>query len=172
MIRFGSVCSGIEAASVAWHPRTRDLSGLRLGRLMVSAPSRRDRDGHVMWRCFCDCGSIKDIASNSLTRKSPVQSCGCMNATAAQAKRKIDGPWNEGKSYAINSGEHCYKTRHAWAKAVIRKCGNKCQICGWSEARCDVHHKTAKSEGGAHTINNAIVLCPNCHRVHHERGAL
>ncbi len=175
-ITFGSVCSGIEAASAAWRPlglgpRTRDLSGLRTGRLMVGAPSKRDTDGHVLWRCYCDCGKTKDIASNSLTRKVQVKSCGCMNATTAQRKRSASGPWNEGKSYAIKDGGHCYRTRHAWAKAAIRLLGNKCQRCGWSEARCDVHHKTPKSKGGLHTISNAIVLCPNCHRVHHEGGA-
>jgi hypothetical protein len=123
-----------------------------------------------MWHCVCDCGKTKDIASNSLTRKKPVQSCGCMNATTAQAKKRVDGPWNEAKSYAIKDGVHCYRTRHAWAKAVVRRYGNACQICGWNKARCDAHHRIPKSRGGAHTIENGIVLCPNCHRVEHEQG--
>lgn len=47
--------------------------------------------------------------------------------------------------------------------------GNKCEVCGWAEARCDVHHRKLKSRGGLHTIENAIVLCPNHHRVEHDR---
>jgi len=79
---------------------------------------------------------------------------------------------NEGKSYAINLGVHCYKTRHGWAKAAIRHFGNTCQKCGWNKARCDVHHLIPKSLGGLHTIENAIILCPNCHRIHHEESKL
>jgi len=137
---------------------------------MVLAPTRYSADGHVMWACLCDCGKVKEIASNSLKRKSPVQSCGCMNKTVAQDRKVESGPWNEGKSYAILDGQHCYKTRHAWAKAAIRAFGNACQICGWDKARCDVHHREPKANGGLHTLANAIVLCPNCHRIEHEQG--
>ncbi|MFM0044100.1 hypothetical protein [Paraburkholderia sediminicola] len=94
----------MSALMATLHTNARDLSGLRTGRLLVSHPSKRDADGHVMWHCICDCGKTKDIASNSLTRKKPVQSCGCMNATTAQVKRLIDGPWNEAKSYVIRDG--------------------------------------------------------------------
>lgn len=166
-MRVLSLFSGIEAASVAWHPNMKNLTGLVSGRLTVLRPTKRNIDGHVMWLCKCECGIQKEIASNSLTRKSPVKSCGCMNKTVAQLKVRKDGAWNEGKSYSINSGEHCYKTRHAWAKAAIKKFGNKCQKCGWDKARCDVHHKFEKAKGGLNTLDNAEILCPNCHREHH-----
>lgn len=160
----------MSAVMARLHKNARDLTGMRTGRLSVVRISRRDSDGHLMWHCVCDCGKTKDIASNSLTRRKPVQSCGCMNATTAQAKKLVNGPWNDGKSYAIKDGEHCYKTRHAWAKAVVRHYGNACQLCGWDRARCDAHHRIAKAKGGAHTIENGIVLCPNCHRIEHDQG--
>lgn len=150
----------------------KDLRGKIFGRLTVIGEDGRTSDGHVAWLCQCACGSQKRISSNSLTRAKPSQSCGCMNATTAQTKRRPDGPWNEGKSYIIRDGEHCYKTRHGWAKAAIKHYGNKCEKCGWAEARCDVHHRHLKSQGGAHTIKNAIVLCPNCHRVAHEQRVI
>lgn len=169
-MRYGSVCSGIEAASVAQlHPNAKDLTGVKSGRLTVLHPSPDRADGHLKWTCQCACGNKKDIASNSLTRTKPVRSCGCMNKVLAQSKLKPLGPWNEGKSYSINGGEHCYKTRHAWAKAVIRERGNQCELCGWDKSRCDVHHKMPKAEGGLNTLGNAVVLCPNCHRIAHER---
>lgn len=105
-----------------------------------------------------------------ITRLNSVKSCGCINKTTAQRKLREGGAWNEGKSYSINAGAHCYKTRQAWAKALIRLHGNKCQKCGWDKAKCDAHHKIKKSEGGLHTLENGIVLCPNCHRVEHEQG--
>jgi hypothetical protein len=171
-MRFLSVCSGIEAASVAeqLHPNARNLEGMKFGRLTVIRCEGRRKDNHLAWLCACDCGKQKVIASNSLTRMFPVQSCGCMNHTRAQVKRKPDGPWNEGKSYIINGGSHCYKTRHGWAKAAVKHYGNRCEKCGWDKAPCDVHHRHEKAKGGAHTIENAIVLCPNCHRLEHHNG--
>lgn len=74
------------------------------------------------------------------------------------------------RSNSINGGEHCYKTRHSWAKAVLRAMGNQCEQCGWNEARCDVHHRQPKAKGGKHTIANGMVVCPNCHRIAHEAG--
>jgi len=150
------------------HPNTVDLTGRQIGRLSVIQIAGRTADGHIAWTCLCACGKTKVVSSNSLTRAAPVQSCGCLNADRAQRRRNPDGVWNEGKSYVIKDGQHCYRTRHGWAKAAIRHYGNRCERCGWAQARCDVHHRVLKSAGGAHTLSNAIVLCPNCHRVAHE----
>ncbi|WP_408509611.1 HNH endonuclease signature motif containing protein [Paraburkholderia sediminicola] len=43
-------------------------------------------------------------------------------------------------------------------------------MCGWDKAGCDSHHRIPKAQGGAHTIENGMVLCPNCHRIEHEQG--
>lgn len=146
----------------------RDLAGHRNGRLVVVGLAHR-RGGRAHWLCRCDCGGERIVQSNNLTRDAGTKSCGCLRREAQERRRQRDGVWNEGKSYAIGGGEHCYKTRAAWSKAAIRHYGNRCERCGWSEARCDVHHRKPKSEGGLHTIANAVVLCPNCHRIEHER---
>ena len=146
----------------------RDLTGLRTERLTVVRADGRIADGHVAWLCQCDCGATKRIASNSLTRPDPVQSCGCLNRNSAI--RPVNGGWNDGMSYLIEGGDRCYRTRHGWAKAAIKHYGNRCEVCGWAEARCDVHHRHLKSKGGPHTIANAVVLCPNHHRLRHELG--
>ena len=97
-------------------------------------------------------------------------SCGCLRSEAQKRRIKKLGAWNEGKSYSVEGGDRCYKTKHGWAKAARRLYGDKCQKCGWDKGHCDVHHRNQKSKGGLHTLENAIVLCPNCHRVLHERG--
>lgn len=148
--------------------RVRDLARLKIGNLTVRSFVGISTDGHAIWLCDCVCGCTREITSNSLTRRNSVKSCGCAKAIAAKQRRKPGGSWNEGRSYAIGNGKHCYRNRAAWSKAVIRHYGNKCQRCGWAEARCDAHHKTPKSLGGLHTIKNGIVLCPNCHRIAHE----
>ncbi len=71
MLRFSSVCSGIEAASVALEPHgfkavgfaeidpaasrsihqnARDLSGMVSGRLTVICQDGKSDDGHVAWK--------------------------------------------------------------------------------------------------------------------------
>jgi len=152
----------------ALSPFQKDITGLRNGRLVAVAPAGKAVDGHMLWSCRCDCGKDKVVSVGSL-RLAGTRSCGCLRLDAAARRIRTDGAWNDGKSYAINNGLRCYKTRHAWAKAAIRFYGNKCEMCGWADARCDVHHRVLKSHGGLHTIANAIVLCPNHHRLEHDR---
>ena len=167
MLTFGSVCSGIGART----KHMRNLAGHRNGRLVARECVGRTSEGRAIWRCDCDCGGSASVQANNLTRPAGTKSCGCLRREAAAARVLRDGAWNDGKSYAIGGGARCYKTRHSWAKAAIRHYGNRCERCGWSEARCDVHHRAAKATGGLHTIENAVVLCPNCHRVEHEGRA-
>lgn len=149
----------------------RDMTGYRHGRLTVIAfAGRRAEDNRALWRCACDCGGERVVAQNNLTRPAGTRSCGCLTREAAARRRAAEGVWNDGKSYAIGDGEHCYRNTRAWSKAVLRHYGNGCMACGWDKARCDAHHRVPKSRGGLHTISNGIVLCPNCHRVEHEKG--
>jgi hypothetical protein len=145
------------------------IKGHKFGRLTAIQVVGRADDGHLLWLCSCDCGNSATVQSSSLKRENGTKSCGCLRKEAALNRVKKEGIWNDGKSYSINCGERCYKTRHAWAKAAIRKYGNKCQLCGWNKGRCDVHHRILKSQGGLHLLENAIVVCPNCHRVEHEK---
>jgi 5-methylcytosine-specific restriction endonuclease McrA len=78
-------------------------------------------------------------------------------------------PWNKGTTYATKAANDEYKNKKSWGEAVIRVRGNSCEVCGWNAARCDVHHRIPKAEGGRNTIENGRVLCPNCHRVEHAR---
>ena len=77
------------------------------------------------------------------------------------------GPaWNKGISYVI-AKRAVYANKGSWMKAVKRLYPDACMRCGWDEGPCDVHHISPKSLGGAHTLDNGIILCPNCHRLTH-----
>jgi 5-methylcytosine-specific restriction endonuclease McrA len=56
-----------------------------------------------------------------------------------------------------------------WRKEA-RKLSEACMRCGWDKAPCDTHHIVHKKDGGEYTQDNAIVLCPNCHREAHYGG--
>lgn len=53
----------------------------------------------------------------------------------------------------------------AISRRLINKRGNKCELCGWNKARCDIHHRIARKDRGSDDESNLIILCPNCHRV-------
>lgn len=147
---------------------TTELAGKTFHLLTVKKRCGKTSDGHARWRCLCKCGAVTFGSSTSIL-KGRKRSCGCLRILAAKKRVKQYGVWNDGKSYPIQSGGRCYKTRHAWSRAVIRHNGNKCQTCGWSAGRCDTHHITPRSQGGLHTISNGMVLCPNHHRLLVER---
>lgn len=48
--------------------------------------------------------------------------------------------------------------------------GDFCHECGWNKGPCEVHHIIPASVGGKSSINNAIVLCPNCHSLKHRKS--
>lgn len=186
-MRFGSVCSGIEAASVVGKPYqhsaaalpegmrvkapTRDIAGHRFGRLVALRVVGKSKANSLVWLCLCDCGASVERSSASLNKSKGVSSCGCYLKEASKERLSSATPWNKGKTYSTKDISHEYANKKAWAAAVLRAKGNSCESCGWSEARCDVHHIAPKSIGGKNVIANGIVLCPNCHRVTHEKLA-
>lgn len=54
-----------------------DLTGQRFGRWIVLSEAER-RNGHVAWRCRCDCGRTGIVLALSL-RRGASRSCGCLN---------------------------------------------------------------------------------------------
>jgi 5-methylcytosine-specific restriction endonuclease McrA len=53
---------------------------------------------------------------------------------------------------------------------ILRRMKLACFRCGWSEAICDIHHIIPRSKGGTDDHDNLTILCPNCHRVAHEKN--
>lgn len=73
-------------------------------------------------------------------------------------------PWNKGKTY-IHESKGTYANKGAWNQAMRRVYPDVCMRCGWAEGVCDTHHIIPKSKGGKFTIENGVILCPNCHRL-------
>lgn len=146
-----------------------NLTGRTFGMLTVIRVVGKAKTNSLLWKCSCSCGVQIDVKSSCLVRGSK-RSCGCDQARSrAQIARFAREPsWNKGTNYQIKTDNEEYANKSAWTRAAIKKFGNRCQRCGWSEARCDVHHKTPRHQGGLNTLTNAEVLCPNCHRVHHD----
>ena|ERR1700676_3275526 len=92
--------------------KPKDITGKKSGLLTAVSLSGQTKRGDALWFCKCDCGNTKTVMAANL-KPGGVQSCGCLRSIAADARIKKGGVWNEGKSYAINDGVRCYRTRHA-----------------------------------------------------------
>lgn len=56
----------------------KDLTRNKFGRLTAIKPNGKNKYGHVLWLCRCECGNEKTINANSLT-SGKTKSCGCLN---------------------------------------------------------------------------------------------
>lgn len=108
-----------EVNSTILRSRTKDLTGIKFGRLLVVSFSGYLPDGgtstkkHAEWQCNCDCGNTKRISAASL-KKSHTQSCGCYQKdttslatiTHNKSKTKIYHVWQGIK-------ERCYNQKNS-----------------------------------------------------------
>lgn len=67
----------------------KNLLGQKFGRLLVLEENGRDSHQNVVWKCQCDCGTIKDIRGTHLTQ-GKVLSCGCLQKEQTSVARKKD----------------------------------------------------------------------------------
>lgn len=97
------------------HPRFRDLSGQKFGRLIVTAYAGRPKVEHA-WSCTCSCGKSLVVAAGSLTGGN-TQSCGCLRRDRQRAKVAIHGHcrnYQLSTEYRIyhRMRDRCEKKRH------------------------------------------------------------
>lgn len=56
-----------------------DLTGQKFGRLTALYKNGKDKAGHIVWRCACDCGNEVDVLATNLIQQF-TQSCGCFHS--------------------------------------------------------------------------------------------
>lgn len=56
--------------------KVKDITGKRFGSLVALERVGSDNQRHSTWRCKCECGIIKTVASHNL-RIGLVSTCGC-----------------------------------------------------------------------------------------------
>lgn len=55
------------------------------------------------------------------------------------------------------------KKHKAWIRRqALREYGKRCELCGY-HLFVETHHITPKHQGGAHEVDNLMVVCSNCH---------
>lgn len=111
--------------------KTLCLVGQRFGRLTVleEVPERR-KNGTVMWKCLCDCGTIKNVSSGNLT-SGHTTSCGCY-ASEKKKETRVD---LTGKKFGLltvlkRDDNYISPSGHQNTKWLCQcECGNIVSIC-------------------------------------------
>jgi hypothetical protein len=65
------------ADQIVQHPRARNLSGQRFGRLTAIEPTSERVNKKIVWKCACECGAFAFAASSNLIN-GHTTSCGCV----------------------------------------------------------------------------------------------
>ena len=67
-----------------------ELAGQTVGRLLVLYECGRSKDGHVLWKCRCECGNECVVSSTKL-KNQRTQSCGCLSRDRTRERMTIHG---------------------------------------------------------------------------------
>lgn len=93
--------SEIIAVPFPDHPRFKDRTSQRFGKLTAVAYAGADADGHGRWWCRCDCGNITLARMYDDQKRDRVKrSCGCMNhksppnKTHGETGTRLFSVWN------------------------------------------------------------------------------
>lgn len=82
----------------------KDMTGLKIGRLLVLKDSGERYNREVLWRCVCDCGNICNVRGGHL-RSGFTQSCGCLQAENREK---------------YNNLRHTYKTKSLRKSGLLK----------------------------------------------------
>ncbi|PZR92039.1 MAG: hypothetical protein DI537_14535 [Stutzerimonas stutzeri] len=102
------------------HPRARDITGQRFGRLMALAPTALRSRNSVVWRFECDCGEVAEKALNEITT-GKVTSCGCLRSE--MSTDKIAAIRGLGALATVTHGKTNTATYRIW-RGMIQRCRN------------------------------------------------
>ena len=101
-------CLNKERTSAA---SIKDLTGQRIGKLVVLKRANEIGDGKVRWLCKCDCGTTKSILADALNDGSTT-SCGCRRRSAIGERTLKHGHRHE-RIYSIycDIKRRCYNEK-------------------------------------------------------------
>lgn len=93
-----------------------DLRGRRFGRLTVTGRAFGHASGNAVWAVICDCGNVREVRGNNLTRGAQV-SCGCYRAQNNKTKSITHGKsasaefniWMKIKGRCLNPSDRAFK---------------------------------------------------------------
>ena len=158
-------------------PKVRDISNVRVGRLVALRQSGKDNQGRAKWLCACDCGVQKEIPSRHLVNGA-VKSCGCLSREVSADNGR------RGSAKLRGSSSHLYNPRlteadrltrrnlpelRIWRKSVFDRDGYTCDLCKCSGGKLNAHHLNCWAEypEDRYDVENGVTLCSVHHKEFH-----
>ncbi|WP_179022022.1 hypothetical protein [Winogradskyella forsetii] len=123
-----------------------DLTGQTFSRLKVLSYEGRNKQYDSLWKCECDCGTIKTIRGGVL-KNGHTQSCGCLQKERTSVAKTTHGLINDNyKLYKVWIGikQRCNNPN---SKSYTDYGGRGIKICNEWENSFEVFHKWAIEEG-------------------------
>jgi 5-methylcytosine-specific restriction endonuclease McrA len=81
----------------------------------------------------------------------------------------IEAKKRQGKSIENKTPKNLYEVSLRTLQKILKRMNVICSNCGWDKTTCDIHHIIHKKRGGSNDHSNLTILCPNCHRLAHEK---
>ena len=153
-----------------------NLIGKKFGKIKVIKYAHNDKKNNKIWKCLCECGKEKFIASRFLVNGKS-KSCGCNTY-----KKGKDNPlWKPGskkdrrrlrkyKRLALEKAAQGKFTIKQW-REKIKYYGNCCYLCGKKLNKSNTHleHRIPISRGGTNWIANIAPACKKCNLSKHTK---
>ena len=110
----------------------KDITSQKFGRLTAVKITGKNKQGHYVWLCKCECGNEKEISGTCL-RRGATKSCGClqkeMSAKTNRKSKKYQmykisqkteySSWSHMKNRCLNKNDNKYKS---WGGRGITVC--------------------------------------------------
>lgn len=118
----GTKSCGCYMREVARERKTRDLRGLKFGRLLPIRIDHKDKKNNNVWECICDCGNTTYVPA-SLLITGHTKSCGCLQREFAGTVNYKDLTGQKFGRLTVNERVGSNKTGQALWKCTC-ECGN------------------------------------------------
>jgi 5-methylcytosine-specific restriction endonuclease McrA len=159
----GSTSCGCYRVERLQEKVSKDLSGMKFGRLTVIRKDGKNKQGHTMYECVCDCGNKVRKEGSSMS-SGHTSSCGCL-----QIELTIERSTTHGMTHTKIYRDYRDRKRREqrrlfdskWTvemECELRKFFTSCVICGSNE-KLEVDHVLPLSRGNGLAPGNVVVLC-------------
>lgn len=137
---------------------SKDLTGLKFGKLTALHIVENCKKGKVCWNCLCQCGNYIIVPAVYLTRNNRgVKSCGCSRQTHGLRHTKENEAWRQMKARCLNPNRKGY---HNYGGRGIKVCKR------WLESFENFYKDMGQAPTKEHSLERIDVngnYCPeNC----------
>ena len=145
----------------------KDLTGKRIGRLVVLYRTKKDDVKYAWWKCRCDCGNVVSVSSRNLNND-VTKSCGCLHRDIV-SKEPFRYLFNHLKQTAYKNGNAMALAFEDFLEFTKR---TVCHYCG-KTIKWYAHATTKNYRYNLDRMDNSIgyckdnlaVCCPECNRM-------